>query len=214
MNNESSQVGSWWILIRNLTYWQPHILVLPALEEMLRSSCLAVWSPPVGARNASDGGSGWTGVRRSHTGWGQHCCFSRTDEGAENVPERTMGKGDSVATPPPSRDYWVVWWIVFILSIVNRSCHFFFLLLFFPNGSFNTPIWEALVKCLKSQGRQPEHQPPSALSCRELSSVILSGLAGEGQHDPKGGPRTRRQVRFSQTVLWEGHVLGPQFLQL
>lgn len=84
----------------------------------------------------------------------------------------------------------------------------------FPNDSFNTPIWDVLVKCLKLQRREREHQSASALCCRELSSVILSGLAGEEQYDPKGSPGTRRQVRFSQTVLWEGHVLGPQFLQL
>lgn len=212
MNNESSQVGGWWILIRNLKYQQPDILPLHVLEGTLHSICvlcgpclavsiMLVMEPLPGP--------GWA----SATGLGVNIAASLM-QGQRMFQWKMMGKGESVAISLPSRDYQVLYWIVFILSVVNRSCQFFFLLLFFPNGSFNIPIWDALVSCLQLQEREQEHQSASALSCRELSSVILSELAGEGQRDPKGSPRSKRQARFSQTVLWEGHILGPQFLQL
>lgn len=174
---------------------------------MLCSSCVSVGSPPDGVRNAGDGASA--------TGVGDNIAASLMQmQGQRMFQWKMMGKGESVAIPPPSRDYQVLYWIVFILSVVNRSCHFFFLLLFFPNGSFNIPIWDALVNRLQLQGREQEHQSASVLSWRELSSGILSEPAGEGQRDPKGNPRIKRQARFSQIVLWEGHILGPQFLQL
>lgn len=156
-------------------------------------------------------------------GWGWDAATRVGDDTAASVVERKaqrmcQQKGWGKVTPwpfrlPPeiisrsgelssSRPLWI--------DLVTSPFCFYF----FRNGSLNTLIWDVLVKRLKLQGREREHQSASALSCRELSSVILSGLAGEGQRDPKGSPRTRRQVRYSQAVLWEGHVLGPQFLQL
>lgn len=131
MNNELSQVGDWWILIRNLTYHRPPAFVLAVLKGMLRTSRTSVCSSPLGDCNASEGACCGTRWHAATQAGDNTTAFLMQTKGQKKVPAKMMGKGDSLATPPPSRAYQQVWWIVFILSIVNRSWHFFLLLFFF-----------------------------------------------------------------------------------
>lgn len=177
MNNELSQVGDWWILIRNLTHHQPPAFVLAALEGMLRTSCTSLCSPPLGDCSATEGAScemqpprlGTTLLLLSDR-WKDRECASKND-----------GKRRLSGHLTPSWDYQQVWWIVFSLSIVNRSWHFFFLLLFFFLMTVSILLSEMSWWSAWSYKGGRENINLHLLSPAELSSVILSGLAGEGQ---------------------------------
>lgn len=214
MNNELSQVGDWWILIRNLTYHRPPAFVLAALKGCsvpAARPCVPHLLVPVMPLREPVVGPGEMQPPRLGTTLLLVSCRWRDRECASKKDGKRWLSGHPTSLLRLSAGLVNCIQLIYCEQILTLLLSAF---IFFPNDSFNTPVWDVLVKCLKLQRREKEHQSASALSCRELSSVILSGLAGEGQYDPKDSPRTRRQVRFSQTVLWEGHVLGPQFLQL
>ena len=139
-------------------------------------------------------------------------CPSPTGHGAENAPAKMMGKSGLMATSclqKTSASLVNCVHLIYCEKIVT-SLHFFLSRLFFsvytfiffpPNGSFGTPVLDASVKCLTSQGRELEHQSASVVFCRELSSDILSAEAGKGQYHPKCSPRMRGEEKMSSTAL-------------
>lgn len=100
--------AKWWILIRNLTYHRPPACVLTALKGMLSTSPMSLCSPPPGDCNAvrepvvrpgeMQPPRLGTALLLLSWRWKVRECASKND-----------GKGDSVATPPPSWDYQQVW---------------------------------------------------------------------------------------------------------